>query len=86
MQAGRLGNLLRLADLPLPHLGLEQLDRLRQRYGLLVLGIENAAAKCSISTPTNRSMLPNGARWIITGRCARLSAPMYSSWNRSGRL
>ena len=25
----------------------------------------------------NRSMLPNGARWIITGRCGKLSAPVY---------
>ncbi len=27
----------------------------------------NAPAKCSISTPTNRSSEPSGARWIITG-------------------
>ncbi|MFN9939856.1 MAG: hypothetical protein ACK56I_10325, partial [bacterium] len=33
VQAGGLGSLLRLADLPFPHLGLEQFDRLRQRNG-----------------------------------------------------
>ena len=26
-------------------------------------------AKCSISTPMNRSSEPSGARWIITGLC-----------------
>ena len=33
-------------------------------------------AKCSIRIPMKRSMLPNGARWIITGRCGRLSGPV----------
>ena len=32
----------------------------------------------------NRSMLPNGARWIITGRWGWLSGPVYSRPNRSG--
>ena len=46
----------------------------------------NAPAKCSIRMPMNRSMQPNGARWIITGRCGLLSAPMYSSSNRFGQV
>ena len=29
-----------------------------------------------------RSIEPNGARWIITGRCGVLSAPVYSSSKR----
>ena len=34
-------------------------------------------AKCSMSVATmNRSIDPKGARWIITGRCGWLSAPM----------
>ena len=36
----------------------------------------NAPAKCSVSTPMNRSMEPKGARWIITGRCGLLSGPV----------
>ena len=40
----------------------------------------------SMSTATKRSIEPKGARWIITGRCLRLSAPVYSSSKRSGRL
>jgi hypothetical protein len=28
--------------------------------------------------PTNRSIEPNGARWIITGWCVALSLPTYS--------
>src|SRR5260370_36037204 len=32
--------------------------------------------------PTNRSIEPNGARWIMIGRCGRLSAPTYSSSKR----
>ena len=34
-------------------------------------------AKCSIKTPQKRSMEPKGARWMRTGRCGLLSAPMY---------
>ena len=29
-----------------------------------------------LTAEDQRSMLPNGARWIITGRCDLLSAPM----------
>ena len=32
--------------------------------------------KCSMRTPMKRSMLPKGARWIITGRWALLSVPV----------
>ena len=31
-----------------------------------------------------RSKDPMSARWIITGRCSALSAPMYVRSNRSG--
>jgi hypothetical protein len=34
----------------------------------------------------NRSMAPNKARWIMTGRCREPSAAVYSSSNRSGML
>ena len=33
-----------------------------------------------------RSMLPKMARWITTGRCSALSAPMYFRSNRSRHL
>ena len=36
--------------------------------------------------PKNRSMEPNSARWISTGRCREPSAAVYSSPNRSGML
>ena len=32
----------------------------------------------------NRSKLPKIARWITTGMCSALSAPMYFRPNRSG--
>ncbi|SHY78359.1 Uncharacterised protein [Mycobacteroides abscessus subsp. abscessus] len=39
-----------------------------------------------MSTPKNRSMDPNRARWISTG-CLRVpSAAVYSRLNRSGML
>ena len=34
----------------------------------------------------NRSIEPNKARWIMTGRCRSPSDPWYSSSNSSGRL
>jgi len=36
--------------------------------------------------PKNRSIEPNSARWIITGRCRDPSAAWYSSSNRSGSM
>ena len=38
----------------------------------------------SISIAMNRSKLPKIARWITTGRCSALSAPMYFRSNRCG--
>src|ERR1700752_3082478 len=36
--------------------------------------------------PKNRSIEPNSARWIMTGRCLLPSAAVYSNSNRSGKL
>ena len=36
----------------------------------------SSPARCSIRIPMKRSKEPNSARWIITGRCSELSAPV----------
>jgi hypothetical protein len=43
-------------------------------------------AKCSMSTPVKRSMLPKGARWIMTGRCGLVVGADVAQLESLGRL
>jgi len=44
------------------------------------------AAEVFDEHPQNRSIEPNGARWIMTGACAALSAPMYVRFKADGQV
>ncbi|MFM9145652.1 MAG: aminoacyl--tRNA ligase-related protein, partial [Phycisphaerales bacterium] len=55
-------------------LGTVQVDyNLPERFDLSYVGADNQQHR---PVMIHRSMLPNGARWIMTGRCCWLSAPM----------